>query len=503
MARKPVAEVGKQETDGTEAVREEKQVAGEIAPERPGAFPIVGIGSSAGGLAALTAFFDAMPDKPGMAFVVIQHMDNVEKSMLPSILKRHTSMEVSTARDRVELKPDHVYVIPPGKNMQMVRRRLRLFAKPEPPYLAHSIDFFFRSMAQYLKDRAIGIVFSGLGMDGAFGAKLINHNLGMVMAQDPATADYRGMPESVIQLGVADYVLPPKDMPKYLMEYINTYYGKPAREREKELAMEKAELKKVFSLVKETRGHDLSMYKLSTVYRRVAKRMSVKRCKTIEGYASYLEENPEEIDVLMKEFMIRVTTFFKDPQAFAELKRFTKQLLKGRQEGTTVRAWILGCGTGEDTYSVAIMLQECIEELKMDLNFRLFATDIDKSSLNIARTGLYPASILSKDITEERLNKYFIDRGSHMQVKKEIRDRVLFSVREFTEAPVFTRLDLVTSRTVMVYLSPQSQRNLIPIFHSSLVPRGLLFPGTKNSIGMYAGMFRVLDEKWNIYERQG
>lgn len=480
---------------------EAQRVAAEVRPER-GDFPIVGIGASAGGLEALIEFFQNMPGDNGMAFIIVQHIRPEARSLLREIIQRYTAMKVETAETGMEVEPEHVYVVPPHSNVTLSGRALRLSLKPKHPYIAHSVDFLFRSMAEELKDRAVGIILSGTGSDGAFGAKLINFRLGMVMVQNPMDALYGSMPESVRNLGVADYVLPVHDMPGHLIDYARDYFGRPAREREKDFEQRSRKLETIFKLAKEGAKHDLSQYKLSTVYRRINRRMSVVHVDTIEGYASYLARSPQELNRLVKEFIVAITSFFQDPGAFTALKALLKDLLRSRPEGRELRAWTLGCASGEDSYSFAIMLQECLEELKSGVGFRLFATEMDEAAINIARNAFYPATILEQDITPRRLDKYFVREGTEYRVSDHIRRNVFFSVREFTEPPVFTSLDLITSRSIMVYINRESQKKLIPVFHFALNDRGLLFPGTQDSVQDFTGLFRLLNDKWMIYERK-
>jgi len=411
-------------------------------------------------------------------------------------------MPVSQAKDGTRVKRDHVYVIPPDKNMQMVRRTLRLFEKPERPYIAHSINLFFRSMAENLRDKAIGIVLSGEGDDGAFGARLINRRLGIVGVQEPSTAKSPGMPRSIIDAGVADFVLPPSKMPRYLINWSKEYYGKPAREREKILEKRTGLLKKVFELVKTRTGHDLSIYKRSTVYRRVQRRMEITHSPRIQDYIRLLREDSHEIDTILRELIIRSTSFFTDPESLSTLKKHLKRLIRQRKPGTEIRVWTIGCSTGEESYSTAFLIQECINELKMPFGLKIFATDLDKTAINLARNGFYPSSILRDEIDARRIERFFNKKGTYYQVKKEIRKKILFSELDFVKAPSFLHIDLITPRNIFIYLNSEAQKKLIPIFHSTLNPGGILFLGTRDSMGRYAELFEPLDTKGEIYKRR-
>lgn len=478
---------------------EELEVVKEVHT-KSGGFPIVGIGSSAGGLEALADFFRALPDSVNMAFIV-QHVWPKADINFGDIVQRYTHLKVIKAEQGMPIEPGRAYVVPPYQNITLKGKELRLSPKPDHAYIAHSIDLLFRSMARELADNAIGIVLSGTGSDGAFGSKLINHRLGMVMAQDPATAKYRNMPDSVIKLGVADYVLAPERMPERLIAYVQSYFGKPAIERENEFEQESYRLNTIFELAWRTTKFDLSIYKLSTVLRRINRRMSIVQAQTIEEYAKYLKNNSTELEYLVKEFLTNVTNFFQEPGAFDAMKDLLKTLLRRKHRKSTVSAWVLGCATGEDTYSFAILLQECIEEIRRGLTFKLFATDIDETAINIARNGIYPASILEEDITADRLEKYFIKQNSEYRVKPEIRRNVFFSIQDFLRPPSFQGLDFISSRVIMLYLSPGSQNKLIPILYSRLNSRGLLFTGTEDSVGQFPSLFHLVDSQWKIYER--
>jgi two-component system CheB/CheR fusion protein len=482
-------------------LKEEKDIAKEIEPGNPSAFPIVGIGASAGGLEALYQLFSAMPHKTGMAFIIIQHSSPDIPTLLPGLLQKYTRMQITVARDGTDIEPDHVNIVPSDKNMQLVDHTLTLFAKPEKPYVPHSIDLFFRSMAENLKDQAIGIILSGIGSDGSFGSRMINYQLGMVIAQDPASAKHPDMPQSVIDLGVADKVLPPDRIPTYLMDYARKYFGKPAIEREEDLKQNRKELEEIFTLVKIRTDHDLSQFKHSTVRRRIERRMGIKGIDSVKGYVRYLRENPDEIESLFKEFIINVTGFFQDPVAFAYLKKYCLDFLKARPLSSTVRAWTLGCSTGEETYSVAFLLQECLAELKSEAVLRVFATDLDESAINLARTGLYPSSIITDEVAPERIDRFFDRKGSYYQVKKEIRQKCVFTQLDFIKAPSFSNIDLVSSRSILIYLNAAAHRRLIPILYSILNPRGLVFLGARDSMGQFSQLFKPLDPAHKIYQR--
>ena len=484
------------------SLQEEKDIVKELSPEKKESFPIVGIGSSAGGIEALIGFFSAMPANTGMAFIVVQHMSPKHESLLPKILQNYTRMVATQATDGVQIQPDHVYITPPDKNLHLAQRSLKLIEKPERPYVAHSIDIFFRSLAESLKDRAIGVILSGAGSDGTFGARLINQKLGMVLVQDPRTAQTDSMPQSVISIGVADAVLSLDKMPAYLMEYARIYFGKPAKERWEKLAQQHYDLQEIFTLVKERTGRDLSINKLTTIYRQIERRMSINRINSPEEYVRFLRENPAEIDSLHKFFLINVTHFFQNPPAYRILKNHLKENILRNKNRDTISAWTLGCATGEETYSLAILLQECQEELETKLDINVMATDIDQYSLNLARTALYPSSIAAEDVSPERLARFFDKKDSYYQVKKEIRDKVMFSQRDYLSMVPFAGIDLISPRSIVAFLNREAQKKLVPLAHSILNPGGILFLGLPDTIHEFPGLFGTLDPRWKIYERR-
>ncbi len=466
----------------------------------PGEFPIVGVGASAGGLEALERFFSALPPKCGMAFVVIQHLDPTHPSAMATLLKRHTEMPVTEAAEQ-EVEIDHVYVMPPTKAMSLEGRRLRLRERVGQPEFA-LIDVFFRSLATELKERAVGIILSGTGRDGTLGAKAIKAELGMVMVQDPETARYDGMPRAAIASGAADYVQAPQDMPGSLVEYVRQSYGVAAEKRRETIEKQTSDMQKIFSLIRLRTKRDFSGYKLSTLKRRIERRMSVNRIETLSAYTQFLNDNPSETEALFKDLLINVTQFFRDPPAFDVLKTLMLDRLSAKKDGDVVRAWTAGCSTGEESYSLAILLQECAEQLGRYLEIQVFGTDIDPDAIAVARAGIYPAAI-SQDLSEERVKRFFLRTDSQLQIRKEVREKLVFAAQDITNDPPFSRMDLISVRNVLIYLGADLQRRLIPVLHYSLASDGILFLGTAETLGEYAEYFEVLDNKWKIYGRKG
>ncbi len=461
-------------------------------------FPIVGIGASAGGLEALEHFFSAVPARPGIAFVIIQHLDPTHPSAMAALLGRRTALPVTEAEEE-QVEPDHVYVMPPTKTMTLQGRGLRLRDRVDQPELS-LIDVFFQSLAKELRERAIGIILSGTGRDGALGAAAIKAELGMIIVQDPVTARYDGMPRAAIASGAADFVGAPADMPSALMGYVR--HGVGAERRRQAVEMQSSDMQKILSIIRLRTRRDFSGYKASTLTRRLERRMNVNRIESLHEYTELLGGSPEETETLFKDLLINVTQFFRDAPAFDVLKKLVLERLSARKDGDTVRAWAAGCSTGEEPFSLAILLQECVEELGKFMEIQVFGTDIDPDAISTARAGMYPATI-AQDVSDERIRRFFTRSDNQLQVRKELREKLVFAVQDVTNDPPFSRMDLISVRNVLIYLGSDLQRRLIPLLHYSLGNEGILFLGTAETIGEYADYFRVLDSKWKIYGRQG
>ena len=376
-------------------------------------FPIVGIGASAGGLEAFEQFFDAMPVNSGMAFILISHLDPTHVSLLPELIQRRTEMKTSIIVDGTVIVPNNVYVIPPNKDVRVLNGVLHLMELSKPRGLNLPIDNFFRSLALDQGGNAICIILSGTGTDGTLGLRQIKGQLGMVMVQDENSAKYLGMPLSAISTGLVDYVLPADKMPQQLLNYTRHAILEPMVKIHGDTDDFQRELQKIFILLRSHTSHDFSLYKKNTITRRIERRMHVHQIDDIKDYVAYLQRNDRELFVLFKDLLIGVTSFFRDPEAFDNLKdNFLTKLIEGKPENSPFRVWAAGCSTGEEAYSIAIVLQEIIEQLKKQVDVQIFGTDIDEDAINTARTGLYPLSV-SADITPERLKKFFkIGRAS-------------------------------------------------------------------------------------------
>ena len=477
------------------------------AGEKPAeGFPIVGIGASAGGLSAFEAFFSAMPSDadPCMAFVLVQHLAPDHKSILTDLVRRYTRMQVFEVEDGMAVRPSCAYIIPPGRDMAFLNGALHLLEPASPRGQRLPIDFFFRSLAQDQHERAIGIVLSGTGSDGTLGIRAIKGEGGMVMAQNPASTEYDGMPRSAISTGLVDYELPPAEMPAQLMAYVSHAFGKLPRPVLPEAPKSESALKKIYILLRSQTGHDFSQYKPSTILRRIERRMAVHQIETMDGYVKYLQTAQPEVEALFRDLLIGVTKFFRDPEAFKALEaRIIPQIFAEKPPGSVIRIWSLGCSTGEEAYSLAILMQERIETLKQSFKIQVFATDIDSQAIATARAGIYPASIAT-DISPERLSRFFTPdpEGSTYRIHKVIRDMLVFSEQDIIKDPPFSKLDLISCRNLLIYMDGDLQKKIIPLFHYALNPGAFLFLGTSETVGDFSDLFGALDRKSKLYQRK-
>ena len=465
-------------------------------------FPVVGIGASAGGLAAIEKFLAAMPPdtESGMAFVLVQHLDPDHKSILLDIVKKFTRMQAFIVEDGVEVQPNCVYVIPPNKDLAFLHGRLHLMEPGAPRGLRLPIDFFFRSLAQDRHERAICIVLSGTGTDGTLGLKAIKGEGGMAMAQTPESAAYDGMPRSAIATGIVDYILPPELMPEQLISFAKNAFGLNQLPVNVPVPMTDS-FQKVFIILRTKTGHDFSQYKKNTVLRRIQRRMAVTQIGSVDNYISYLQNNPAEVDTLFRELLIGVTNFFRDPKAFEAIREVIAKLFVEKTSGGTVRAWVPACSTGEEAYSLAILLQEEAISLKQSFQVQVFATDIDPAAVEKARIGVYPENIAA-DISHERLKQFFTQEGSSYRIRKTIRDLVVFAKQDIIKDPPFSKVDLISCRNLLIYMEPELQKKIVPMFYYALNREGYLFLGSSETVGEYIDLFSMEDKKWKIYRRR-
>jgi two-component system, chemotaxis family, CheB/CheR fusion protein len=469
-------------------------------------FPIVGIGASAGGLAAFEAFFSGMPtDKnPDMAFVLVQHLAPDHKSILTELIRRYTRMQVSEAVDGVVVQPNCAYIIPPNRDMAFLNGTLQLLEPASPRGQRLPIDFFFRSLAQDLHERAICIVLSGTGSDGTLGVRAIKGEGGMAMAQNPESTEYDGMPRSAIATGLVDYILPAAEMAAHLIAYAAHAFGRTNRTLTLPLPKAEDALKKIFILLRAQTGHDFSQYKNNTIKRRVERRMAVHQIADLDGYVRFLQQTPVEVEALFRDLLIGVTSFFRDPEAYSDLEtKVIPRLFADKPAGSAIRVWVCGCSTGEEAYSIAILLQEQMEKLRQNYLLQIFATDIDNRAIDQARSGIYPTSIAA-DISPERLARFFTPEadGSAFRINKGIRDMMVFSEQDVIKDPPFSKLDMICCRNLLIYLNGDLQKRLIPLFHYALNPGGALFLGTSETVGEFVHLFSVLDRQSKLYQRK-
>ncbi len=463
-------------------------------------FPIVALGSSAGGLEANEAFFKNAPPDSDMAYVVVTHLEPHHPSLLVEIIARCTTMETLQAESEMVVQKNKIYVIPPGKGMMIADGTLHLFSRESGHEPFMPIDYFLRSLAEDRKDNAVAVILSGNGLDGSIGIKAINANLGLVVVQKPESARYDSMPRSAIGTGLVDYVIPADEMPGTIMKYLHALGDKKPPAKYEQIGGTDI-IQKIMSIVKRETGHDFSYYKKSTINRRVERRLTVHQLENMERYVSYLESNPKETHLLFKELLIEVTSFFRNPQAFESLKDVLKKYVmdtKGNKD--TLRVWVTACSTGEEAYSIGIILKEVIEETGKDIQAQIFGSDINDEAISYARVGDYPMAI-ADDVDPKRLDRFFVKHENGYRVRKEIREMVIFAPHDVIRDPPFLHLDLLACRNLLIYFESVLQRRVLEIFSTALNPSGILFLGESESINGFHDRFSSIDAKWKIYQR--
>ncbi len=489
----------------------------------PLSFPLVGLGASAGGIQALQAFFDNMPDQSGMAFVVIMHLSPDHESSLAQILQNRTLMPVVQVMETVEVAPNHVYVIPPSKHLLLEEGHIRLIEPQQAAGKRLAIDLFFRTLAATYGVHGIAIVLSGSDGDGAIGIKHVKEQGGLTIAQEPTEAEFDSMPRQAIKTGMVDWVLPVAQMPSRLMEFRgnearmhippeepqseadaqaeDTNSGGPAAIRKEASAGDEEALLEVLRFLRAETGHDFTHYKRATILRRVARRMQVNLLEDIPTYFAFLQAHLEEAVALLHDLLISVTNFFRDREAFAALQNHVPQLFADKTASDQVRVWVAGCATGEEAYSIAMLLLEQADRLENPPTIQVFATDLDDNAIQVARAGVYPTTI-EADVSPERLRRFFHKEESGYRVKKELRERVLFSVHNLLKDSPFSRLDLVTCRNLLIYLKREAQEGVFDLFHFALRPGGLLFLGSAESVSDGHAFFAPLDRQHRLFVRR-
>ncbi len=464
-------------------------------------FPIVGIGASAGGLETLEQFFGNVPKNSGLAFVVIQHLDPTHVGIMPELLQRTTQMKVLQATDKLQVKPNHVYVIPPNKSMSILNGHLYLLEPVESRGLRLPVDYFFRSLADDRHEKSIGVILSGMGSDGSLGLKAIKEKNGIVAVQDPSTAKFDGMPQSAVNAVVVDILAPSNELPEKLIALLK---HTPAIVQKTEIDdNSKSNLEKVVILLRTKTGHDFSLYKKNTLYRRVERRMNVHQIEKISNYVRFLQENPAELDILFKELLIGVTNFFRDTVVWEKLKdNVLPELFNKAPNEHVFRAWVAGCSTGEEAYSLAIVFKEAYEKTKMDKNLTLqiFATDIDSDAIELGRKGFFSPNIAA-DVSPARLSTFFVKEDDGFRVNTAIREMVVFAPQSVIKDPPFTKMDLLLCRNLLIYLEAELQNKLMNLFHYALNAEGVLLLGSAENESSQNKLFSAIDAKLKFYKR--
>jgi two-component system CheB/CheR fusion protein len=466
-------------------------------------FPIIGIGASAGGLEALESFITHVPPDCGMAFVIVQHLDPKRKDLLPELLQRMTVMKVTQIKDRTLVRPNCIFVIPPNKDLSILHGMLHLLDSAVTRGLRMPIDYFFRSLAQDQQERSIGVILSGMGSDGTQGLRAIKEQAGIALAQDPSTAKFDSMPNSAIEAGLTDIVAAAEDLPEKIIAHMQRA-PLIARTQAGLEAKTQSALEKVIVLLRAHSGNDFSFYKRNTLYRRIERRMGIHQIHKMAAYVRYLQENSQELELLFRELLIGVTNFFRDPVAWDQfLTKAIPAMLESRAPSPVLRAWVPGCSTGEEAYSLAITIKEATEKSKPKRNFsiQIFATDLDRESIDKARQGLYPTTIAA-DVSKERLKRFFTKEDLGYRVRKEIREMVIFAPQNLLLEPPFTKLDVLSCRNLLIYLTPEVQKKLIPLFYYSLNPGGILFQGSAETIGEFTELFAPFSGKSRLFRRK-
>lgn len=468
-------------------------------------FPVVGIGASAGGIPAMEGFFGGLRAEPGMAFVVVTHLSPARESLLHDVLARYTSMPVVVAEDRLKVEADHVYVMPQNSILTIANGRLHVRPPSAPGRERKPIDIFFASLAQDRGEFAVGVILSGGDGDGTLGAKAIKEGGGFVMAQagDGSGPRNPDMPQSAISSGVVDMAVPAEEMGEKLMAFVGGFdmLAKLTDDNDKDVAEDVDKARdEIYAILRARSGHDFSGYKTKTFLRRVRRRMQIGQVKSLPGYIELLRTNPQEVTALFRDLLINVTNFFRDADAFAILeKTVIPKLFEGKTASDTVRVWVPGCATGEEVYSLGILMREHMDTLAALPKVQIFATDIDEPALAVARAARYPANLLD-GVSAARKRRFFSNEGESYVLNGEVRELCIFSPHSVIKDPPFSRMDMVSCRNLLIYFGPDIQGRVIPIFHYALQPGGYLFLGTSESIGQHGDLFVTVDKKQRVFQ---
>ncbi|MGZ4921596.1 MAG: chemotaxis protein CheB [Halobacteriota archaeon] len=483
------SDAAKQKRRATQPKREE--------PSSRQAFSIVGVGASAGGLEEFEQFFLHLPPDTGMAFIVIQHLDPTGDSLLPDLLRRYTHMEVVEARYGVEVQPNVVYVIPPNRDLSIEGGTLSVQEAHRQRGIRMPIDHFFRHLAEDQDGNACGIILSGTGTDGTLGVKAIKEKMGLVLVQDPASASFSGMPQSAINTGLVDYIGPAEELPKKLIAYASSAAStteQPPLENTSEIVQQ------ILFVLRSETGHNFAGLKQNMLIRRIERRRDILGLPSLKHYLSCLQQHDTEAQLLYKDLLIGVTNFFRESDAWGALKNVIKSELLTKPPTKSLRIWDVGCSTGEEAYSLAMTLEEVIDEVDDATRpeFQIFATDMDADSIDVARRGMYYPNI-TLDVSAQRLSRFFTKEDAHYRIKENIREHIIFAAHDVERDPPFTKLDILVCRNLLIYFTPELQQKILPLFHYSLKPGGILFLGSAESIGKFEDYFSSLDNKWKLF----
>ena len=490
----------KKKADGTHKDRPPKSSLEDIATAK---VPLViGIGASAGGIEALESFFSNVPRAIGMAFVVIQHLAPQHKSILSELIQRHTQMPVKQAQSDMQIESNAVYVIPPNAMLAIFNGKLQLMESPESA-IRLPIDYFFRSLADEMHEQSVGIILSGTGSDGTLGLQAIKGEGGIIIVQEPSSAGYDGMPQSAIATGLADFILSPAAMPKQLADYFKRFKFAP-KTLYKKLTQEKTPIElvqQILLMIRLQTGHDFSHYKQSTVVRRIERLMAVNQIEKMSDYVRFLQNNTVGVEVLFRDLLIGVTSFFRDRDVFESLKEsILPNLFQNRHPHQPIRIWVPACSTGEEAYSIAILVREQMALMKKEFRVQIFATDLDTYAISHARMGYYLRNIV-QDVPENYLNQYFLQTPDGFEVTKSLRELILFAPQSVTKDPPFSKIDLISCRNLLIYLDIELQERVLASFHFALLPSGFLLLGSSESLGQHDQKFKTIDIQAKIFQR--
>ena len=475
----------------------------EDVPPEPQRCLIVGMGASAGGIEAFSKFFEAMPPDSGAAFIVVLHLDPTRESQMAQVLAVHTAMPVLQIADQMPIKPNHVYVIAPDRDLTVRDGVLHMIKPAEKRGHRHPVDVLFRSLAADQGERVIAVVLSGTGSNGTDGLKEVRAAGGLILVQDPATAKFDGMPRSVIAAGLADHILPPEAMAEVLGRYFRDKYIAEPRGGEAIEAVAQPLIDRILTVLRTRTGHNFGSYRRSTLQRRIQRRLSLRNLPSLDAYLAELRTNPEEAPLLIKDFLINVTSFFRDAEAWSTLcEQVIAPLMAARDTGATIRAWVPACSTGEEAYTLAMLIAEQATLAGKAFDVKIFATDAREDNLHFARDGVYPvAAITGLDAARQR--RFFDASDATYRIKKDLRATVIFAPQNLLLDPPFSHMDLITCRNMLIYLETDAQQGIIALFHFALEQGGVLMLGNTETVGRHSAVFGQLSKKWRIYRRLG